>query len=244
MQAPPIAECNAALKSFLDTIAQRHFSLDETIEFLDPGTTLQSSKYARQFLTANGQYHTFTGPAQHTCIIRFFMFHPQNPTNPASSLSTYRAFHSRARIFIDTCVAYNRAGWARISAQGRDIGVLVQAGNKDDPVFDPLAAETVAYRVEPSDRFPIPELVTVPDTGGAGQGADNAVQPPFDAVAYLQAQTYCNTQQDPSTCHAGSSCQGAQTPLDDSQKILWGDVIEKLVELAGTCLAAKGGSKI
>ncbi|KAI9700880.1 MAG: hypothetical protein M1836_002250 [Candelina mexicana] len=239
-EGPPLQECNIALENFKAEISHRKFTMDQTIEFLSPGTVpLHCDQYPRQVLSTSGQYHTFAGNYRRTCIIRFFMYGAplSDPYQPASSLSNYAAFHSRARVLIDSCVAYNHGGWARIKAQGRDIGVVIQAGSSDEPIFQPLLEASKDYKPAQADIY------TIPVPPNAGQGANNLGQGGFNAVNYLQTTTHCNTQLDPDSCQPGSSCQGTTRAVDEGQKILWGNVVDQLVELAGTCLAQKGGLK-
>ncbi|KAI9723265.1 MAG: hypothetical protein M1812_001147 [Candelaria pacifica] len=243
-EGPSVAECNAALTSFINTVFRRGFSLTEKIEFLKPGSTpFFADQYPRQPLTASGQYHTFTGNAEQTCIVQFFMFEPLDPTGPPSSVSTYSDFLAGARTLIGTCVRSGFGGWTRLRAQGRHVAVQLHQGNKDDVDHAGMVKETSDYQILATDETLTPksqpDQVGLPRTGDSGQGSSRG-------PGASQGQTYCNTKNNPPTCQAGSSCVVGDVELDGTtrqQMILWGEVTRRLIAIAGTCVEAKLDSK-
>lgn len=129
----------------------------------------------------------------------------------------------------------------RLRTEGWDIAVAVHAGNIADPEYTDLVVETADYQVPAADKAVIPDpssaQVVPPTAGDSGEGSSTG-------PGTVQGQAYCNTQQNPSTCEAGSSCQAEQDAADEEEAqwmVLWGVVAMKLMDMIGTCAELEGG---
>ncbi|KAI9719638.1 MAG: hypothetical protein M1812_003409 [Candelaria pacifica] len=251
--SPFLQTCNLAISTFLATILARGFDLHQTIEFLDIDTvSLFADKYPRQPLTEAGDYHTFStklkynfGSQQEGCILRFFMFEApdSNPSERASSVSTYNSFFSAARLLAGVCVqTEGKGGFMRVRGEGRHIGVSLEEWKQDDSEVDLQLAVTKNYRPNPIDitlityQVDLQEAAEAPAmVGDPGQGSSNYQ----DTTLW---PTYCDTQQIPSTCEGGGSCSPEQSQRDEEgeerTRLMWGQAI---ADLLGRC---PGGSMI
>ncbi|KAI9715277.1 MAG: hypothetical protein M1812_006088 [Candelaria pacifica] len=236
--SPSLPECNAAVHSFQSIISARGFALDQYIEFLEPGAApLHADRYLRQRITELGDYHTFIGDAnaQTTCVLRFFL---GEPTQPTTSVSTYKDFLDDALTLLGACVAQGQGGWHSVNAQGRNIGVSMEEVSKYESPDTQQIAATTNYRVPICDRSLIPKQggtsssgVQPPVIGDPGQGSSTE-------GSGIQGPTYCNTQQSPSTCPSGQRCEGlprVEDASDEQLRIYWGEALRRLLMMSGTC---------
>ncbi|KAI9705639.1 MAG: hypothetical protein M1836_006395 [Candelina mexicana] len=240
-------ECNDGLNSFLATIVDRGFTLEQTVEFLGPGTSpMHADQYPRQPLRP--YLYTFSVPSvngdDETCVIQYGMQDtPEAPSENIpraqypSALATHSDFVASTKLLITECAEdYQVGGWIKIrGVQGRDLVVVIIGTPANDPGVVSALETTREYQFPAANRQLI-KTSPQPVYADPGQGSSTGAGTGTGGNEEMWA-TVCAHISKLSTefCAINQRCEPVELR---NREVMWGTAMKIMLDFAGTCVEA------